>query len=150
MDVHQSDISKMLRFSTSNLVSFIFIKSRHFMEAYLVLLHKTSHTSCVLFFFWFPRAGSRENTTCFFEVRLFVALLLQRLKLPFFFKSRGLFGIAHLHINNLDTINYLLLQTGEIIKLNIHQIYLSIFWSFQGYLKSPNKHEAVFRMPHLI
>ena len=30
MDVHQSDISKMLRFSTSNLVSFIFIKSRHF------------------------------------------------------------------------------------------------------------------------
>ena len=62
MDVHLSDISKILRFSTSNLVSFMFIKSRHFPEAYLVLLHKTSHTSCVLFFFWFPRAGSREST----------------------------------------------------------------------------------------
>ena len=83
LDVHQSDIRKMLRFSTSNLVSFMFIKSRHFMEAYLVLLHKTSHTSCVLFFFWFPRAGSRErereHTFCFFEVRLFLALLLQEL-----------------------------------------------------------------------
>ena len=55
-------ISKMLLFSTSNLVFFIFIKSRHFTEAYLVLLHKTSHTSCILFFFWFPRAGSREST----------------------------------------------------------------------------------------
>ena len=31
MDVNQSDISKMLLFSTSNLVSFIFIKSHHFM-----------------------------------------------------------------------------------------------------------------------
>ena len=30
MDVNQSDISKMLQFSTSNFVSFIFIKSRHF------------------------------------------------------------------------------------------------------------------------
>ena len=49
MDVHQWDISKILPFSTSNLVSFIFIKSRHFTEAYLVLLHKTSHTSCILF-----------------------------------------------------------------------------------------------------
>ena len=58
MDVHQSDISKMLLFSTSNLVSFMFIKSRHFTWAYNVLLHKTSHTSCVLFFFWFPRASS--------------------------------------------------------------------------------------------
>ena len=45
MDVHQSDISKILPFSTSNLVSFIFIKSRHFTEAYLILLHKTSHAS---------------------------------------------------------------------------------------------------------
>ena len=59
---NQSDISKMLQFSTSNLVSFMLIKSRHFTEAYLILLHKTSHTSCVLFFFWFPRAGSREST----------------------------------------------------------------------------------------
>ena len=80
MDVHQSDISKILLCSTSNLVSFIFIKSRHFTGAYLVLLHKTSHTSCVLFFFWLPYAGSREreHTFCFFEVRLFVAFLLQR------------------------------------------------------------------------
>ena len=62
MDVHQSDISKILLSSTSNLVSFMLIKSRHFMEAYLILLHKTSPTSCVLFFFWFPRAGSREST----------------------------------------------------------------------------------------
>ena len=61
MDVHQSDISKMLPSSTSNLVSFIFIKSHHFTEAYFILLHETSHTSCVLFF-WFPRAGSRETT----------------------------------------------------------------------------------------
>ena len=61
MDVHQSDISKMLPFSTSNLVSFMFIKSRHFTEAYFVLLHKTSHTSCVLFV-WFLHAGSREST----------------------------------------------------------------------------------------
>ena len=63
MDVHQSGISKMLLFSTSNLVSFMFIKSHHFMWAYLILLHKTSHTSCVLFFFWFPHAGSRESTS---------------------------------------------------------------------------------------
>ena len=42
MDVPQSDISKILPSSTSNLVSFIFIKSRHFTEAYLILLHKTS------------------------------------------------------------------------------------------------------------
>ena len=62
MDVHQSDISKMQIFSTSNLVSFMFTKSCHFMWAYHVLLHKTSHTSCVLFFFWFLRAGSREST----------------------------------------------------------------------------------------
>ena len=62
MDVHQSDISKILPSSTSNLVSFIFIRSRHFTEAYLVLLHKTSHTSCILFFFWFPHAGWREST----------------------------------------------------------------------------------------
>ena len=62
MDIHQSDISKILLFSTSNLVSFIFIKSRHFTGAYLVLLHKTSHTSCILFFHWFPCAGSREST----------------------------------------------------------------------------------------
>ena len=62
MDVHQSDISKILPFSTSNLVSFIFSKSRHETEAYLVLLHKTSHTSCVLFFVWFPCAGMREST----------------------------------------------------------------------------------------
>ena len=68
MDVHQSNISKILPSSTSNLVSFIYIKSRHFTEAYLVLLHKTSHTSCILFYFWFPRAS---------KVRLFVALLLQ-------------------------------------------------------------------------
>ncbi len=61
MDVHQSDISKILLSSISNLVSFIFIKSCHFTEAYLVPLHKTSHTSCILFF-WFPRAGSREST----------------------------------------------------------------------------------------
>ena len=61
MDVHQSDISKMLQFSTSNLVSFIFIKSRHFTEAYLVLLHKTSHTSCFLFFFWFPHENSFQE-----------------------------------------------------------------------------------------
>ena len=38
MDVHQSDISKILPSSISNLVSFIFIKSRHFTEAYLILL----------------------------------------------------------------------------------------------------------------
>ena len=62
MDVHQSDISKILHFFASNLVSFIFIKSHHFTEAYLVLLHKTSHTSFILFFFWFPWAGSREST----------------------------------------------------------------------------------------
>ena len=62
MDVHQSDISKMLLFSTSNLVSFRFIKSHHFTWAYLVLLHRTSHASCILFFFWFPHAGSREST----------------------------------------------------------------------------------------
>ena len=62
MDVHQSDISKILLFSTSNLVSFIFIKSRHFTEAYLVLLYKTSHTSYVLFLVWFPCTGSREST----------------------------------------------------------------------------------------
>ena len=62
MNVHQLDISKILLASISNLVSFIFIKSRHFTEAYLVLLHKTSHTSCILFFFWFPHAGSREST----------------------------------------------------------------------------------------
>ena len=42
MDVHQSDISKMLLFSSSNLVSFMFIKSHHFTWAYHVLLHKTS------------------------------------------------------------------------------------------------------------
>ena len=54
-------IGKILRFSTSNFVFFIFIKSRHFTQAYLVLLHKTNHTSCVLFF-WFPCAGSREST----------------------------------------------------------------------------------------
>ena len=62
MDVHQSDISKMLLFSTSNLVSFMFIKSPHFTWAYNILLHETSHTSCVLFFFWFLRIGSREST----------------------------------------------------------------------------------------
>ena len=62
MDVHQSDISKILLFSTSNLVSFIVIKSHHFTEAYLILLHKTSHTSCVLFFVWFPCVGSRKST----------------------------------------------------------------------------------------
>ena len=67
MDVHQSDISKILLSSTSNLVSFIFIKSRHFTEAYLVLLHKTSHTSCILFFFWFPRACSRERAHLLFH-----------------------------------------------------------------------------------
>ena len=55
-------ISKILRFPTSNLVSFIFIKSHHFTEAYLVLLYKTSHTSFVLFFFWLPCAGCREST----------------------------------------------------------------------------------------
>ena len=62
MDVHQSDISKMLLFSTSNLVSFMFIKSRHFTWAYHVLLDKTSPTSCILFFFWFPGASSWEST----------------------------------------------------------------------------------------
>ena len=56
------------------------IKSRHFTWAYHILLHKISHTSCVLFFFWFPHASSREHTFCFFEVRLFVALLLQHLE----------------------------------------------------------------------
>ena len=66
MDVHQSDISKKLPSSTSNLVTFIFIKSHHFTEAYLILLHKTSHTSCVLFFFWFPRASSRERAHLLF------------------------------------------------------------------------------------
>ena len=76
MDVHQSDISKMLLSSTSNFVSFMLIKSCHFTWAYHVLLHKTSHTSYVLFF-WFPHASSREHTFCFFEVRLFVALLQQ-------------------------------------------------------------------------
>ena len=77
MDVHQSDISKIPLSSTSTLVSFMFIKSRYFTWAYHVLLHKTSHTSCVLFF-WFPRAGSRESTpSVLFEVRLFLALLLQ-------------------------------------------------------------------------
>ena len=78
MDVHQSDISKILPPSTSNLVSFMLIKSHHFPWAYHILLHKTSHTSSILFF-WFPHAGSREreHTFCFFEVRLFVALLLQ-------------------------------------------------------------------------
>ena len=76
MDVHQSDISKILLFSTSNLVSYMLIKSHHFTWAYQVLLHKTSHTSCVLFF-RFLRVGSWESTPCFFEVRLFVALLLQ-------------------------------------------------------------------------
>ena len=49
MDVYQSDISKMLWFSTSNLVSFMFIKSRHFTEVYLILLHKTSHTPLASF-----------------------------------------------------------------------------------------------------
>ena len=68
MDVYQSDISKMLLSSTSNLVSFMLIKSRHFTWAYHVLLYKISHISCILFFFWFLHA---------FEVRLFVALLLQ-------------------------------------------------------------------------
>ena len=62
MDVYQSDISKMLFSSTSNLVSFMLFKSCHLTWAYHVLLHKTSHTSCVLFFFWFPHASSREST----------------------------------------------------------------------------------------
>ena len=62
-------ISKILHFSTSNLVSFIFIKSRHFTEAYLDFLHKTSHTSCVLFF-WFPCASSRERAHLFLRGKI--------------------------------------------------------------------------------
>ena len=62
LDVPESDISKMLPSSTSNLVSFMLIKSRHFTLAYHFLLHKSSHTSCVLFFFWFLRAGSGKST----------------------------------------------------------------------------------------
>ena len=42
MDVHQLDISKILLSSTSNLVSFIFIKPRHFTEAYLVLIKQVT------------------------------------------------------------------------------------------------------------
>ena len=53
-------------FSTSNLVSYMLIKSRHFRWAYHILLHKISHTSCVLFFFWFPCAGSRERAHLLF------------------------------------------------------------------------------------
>ena len=70
MDVPQSDISKMLFFSTSNLVSFMFIKSLQFAWSYIVLFHKTSHTSCILFFFWFPRAGSRKSTPCIFRGKI--------------------------------------------------------------------------------
>ena len=83
MDVYQSGISKVLLFSTSNLVSYMLIKSHHFTWAYHVLLHKTSHTSWILFF-WFPHVGNRESTPCFFEVRFFVALLLHF----FFSKNR--------------------------------------------------------------
>ena len=66
MDVHQSDISKMPLFSTSNLVSFMFIKSCRFTCAYHVLLHKTRHTTYVLFFIWFLRDGSRERAHLLF------------------------------------------------------------------------------------
>ena len=48
-------------FYTSNLVSYMLIKSRHFMWAYHILLYKISHTSCILFFFWFPCVGNRES-----------------------------------------------------------------------------------------
>ena len=81
MDVHQSDISKIPLFSTSNLVSYLHLISPFHVDLSRSPPLNKSHLLLPFLLLISTCQQQREHTFCFFEVRLFVALLLHSVML---------------------------------------------------------------------